>query len=137
MLNVPFVPTDPAYRWPEKDPAAYLDFAIDITAYLASDPAAGFAGDTLAGFAVSVRPSGPGEMTPLAPSTIGNLLVVWLSGGVSGRFHIVQFVATFGSGRVQAFEVGIAISPLLAQFPLPPPASTGPCVPVSWEAGTP
>lgn len=93
--------------WPPKLPDAILDYALNITP--AIDPSADFAVSA----AVSIAPSGAGEMTASNLfitsnedcSVLNTVLTVTMTGGVPGRTYIIKFDVTMSDQRVFSFLV--------------------------------
>jgi hypothetical protein len=84
-----------------KDVQGRLDFAFDLTKYLAKT------GDAVTGVPV-ITVSPPGELVvESTPSHDGNIITVWLVGGVSGRFYKLRCKFDTLLGRVDAKSMRI------------------------------
>ena len=109
--------TTPAQTWPMKEPDATLDYSYDGSADVGTD--------TLTGVAVSIAPSGTGELAASSVSRAGSVVTIWLAGGVAGRSYVVKIAGTCASGRLFEWPVGIAVDPVFASYPLTAPPSAG------------
>ena len=132
---MPFsVCADEDLTWPEKAPDANLGYAFDITGEL--DP-----GDTPTGASVSISPSGEGSdlviwASPVVPKALymdGNVMTVWLAGGVPGRVYLLDIKFTTADGSTLAFLVSLPIVRTLAAWPpFEPPTDPIFSTPVTW-----
>jgi hypothetical protein len=111
-------------QWPEKQTLDTLDYACDMTGDLV-------AGETITDVAVSVSPSGAGELSVQGVASQGNIIVVWLSGGVGGRGYLVRLDVTTSAGRVFDVLAVVPMSRILMSFPVPEPSSMGFSTPVT------
>ncbi len=124
-----FIP-EPDVTWPMKEPGSYLDFSYNAAPDLSLGP------DTLTSIAVSIKPSGAGELTAVSASFSGAMITVWLGGGVAGRSYVVKIDGTCASGRVFEWTAGIVCDPVLASYPLAAPASADFGTPVTIRRRT-
>ena len=120
-----------ALWWPTAEPDDVLDYSLDWSAILAD------AGDTIASAAVSVAPSGAGELTASSLAVVGGVMTVWLTGGVPGRAYTVRAEIATVNGRTIERLIGLRINAALATWPFPLPPSLGFGTPVTWGAGAP
>ena len=100
--------------WPSKDPGDVLDYEIDTSAALLDSEA-----DALATVTATVLPSG--ELTVGTTSTMGQVAVLWLSGGIAGTIYTVQVTLGTVGGRTLARAVMLPVLALAS-----PPAAGGP-----------
>lgn len=129
------LPSGAELRWNTKQPGDVLDYTYDATDDLTDCLTC--VADLVQSVAISVRPSGTGELLPLAIAVSGSLIVVRLAGGVPGRNYIVRIAAAGASGQTYEFNIGLLINPLLAAaWPLLPPPSTGYGTATVWLAGS-
>lgn len=99
--------------WPAKDPGDILDYEVDASAaVLDSD------GDAIATVTATVLPAG--EVVVGATATMGQVAVLWLSGGVAGTTYTVHVVLGTAGGRTLARAVLLPVLALAA-----PPVSPG------------
>jgi hypothetical protein len=87
-------------KWPDKDPQAVKDYALDWSALLAS-------GETLATSNWAVTPTG--ELAIGLKPIIGNLATVWLSGGVDGTAYSLVNTITTSRGVTDERTVQIKV----------------------------
>jgi hypothetical protein len=113
--------------WPVKQPEDELDYSLDFTALLDD------VGDYIASASVSMAPSGGSDAQPTLLSIYGNLVTVWIGGGVAGRTSMATIGVQTTMGRTFEMFVNIQVSLLSATWPLPAPSSTGPG-PVTTQA---
>lgn len=116
-------------RWGVANPGTHREYVLDITAVLADMDTA------LASVAVSVSPSGPGELEAVSVEAAGGVITVVLTGGVRGRNYAVQIDAEPSDGDRLEFAIGLLISPDLARFPLSPALCPDFGCFVTWMAG--
>jgi hypothetical protein len=91
-------------QWPAKAPAAALDYALDLTSWLAQAP-----GDPLLRVdVVSVAPAG---LTVLQPPDISPTphVVLWLGGGVHDTVYEVVLQPWTAASRTDVFVALIAV----------------------------
>lgn len=117
-------PWTPFLAWPEAEPSDDLDYSLDVSAALDE------VNDTIASVAVSVAPSGSGEMSPHDVSFSGGVITVWLSGGAPTRAYGVQVAVTTAANRRLSYFVSIFVSADTAVLPVPPPPYPGYGTPV-------
>ena len=78
-------------RWPDKDPADVLDYALDFTDFLAqSDP-----DDTISSVIWTV----PAGLTAGVQTVLGALAIAWLSGGTAGVNYAITCRMVTAGGR--------------------------------------
>jgi len=116
--------------WPAAYPLTNLDYAANICAELMAS------GDAVATVALSLQPSGEGEMQALDLSVTGDLVVVQLAGGQPWREYLAQVIVTGVSGRVWPSYVNIICKGGGALFgSAPPPPVAGYGTPITWASG--
>ena len=115
--------------WPSPKSNSNLDYSWDVSADLLP------IGDSIASVALSVKPSGSGELVPVDMTANGYLITGQLSGGVAGRMYIVQIVVNTESGRVFSYLIGVAVNRVLATWPLVPAPTPGFGTAITWSAG--
>jgi hypothetical protein len=83
-----------ALRWPDKDPADVLDYALDWSDQLAlTSPS-----DTISSATWTV----PAGLTAGAQFVVGGLATIWLSGGVAGTdYTITCRIVTAGARTLE------------------------------------
>ena len=112
--NLPLLAVGSGARlwWPQSLSSADAAYALNVGPELTAD------NDTIASIALSIAPSGTGEMQALDLQLNGDVIVVQLSGGVSGRLYRAQVIVTGASGNVYPWLVYILVD---ASAALPPP----------------
>ena len=116
--------------WPTKEPGSTLDYALDLSDLPTTE--------TVTAASASIMPSGAGELTVQSLSLIVSDLVVWLTGGVAGRYYRIKIDVTTvdrsNVTRVYEWLVGLTVDPELAPAipTIPPSPGFGP--PVTWSA---
>lgn len=80
--------------WPEKDPADVLDYEIDIGPAILGNE-----GDGIAGINISATPAGTNDIVVTRVAADGDIVVVWISGGVAGTIYVVQVTISTTNGR--------------------------------------
>ena len=88
-----------ALTWPAKDPQANKDYGLDWSALLAE-------GETLSQSEWAVEPAG---LVVGAGSIVGNVCVVWLSGGTDGTAYKVTNTITTSRGLIDERTVTIKV----------------------------
>lgn len=90
-----------ARRWPNKDPDEVLDYKIDFTDLLASEPAE--PGDTIDGDPEwEIAPADSPGLTQAAghpPTHDDTSATIWLEGGVSGQQYEIRCRIETAGGR--------------------------------------
>lgn len=114
----------PTLYWPTAQPDDFLDYGLDLSAPMNDSS------DSIVSAAVSVSPSGSGELTLSYLTCASSVVTFWASGGVAGRSYFVKVDVTTLHGREFEFLVGLSISPVLAIFPIPPAPSNGFSTPI-------
>ncbi len=110
----------PPLVWPIKDPGDVLDYSLDLSAALASDPT-----DQVATVAVTVQPSGnSGDLLVGRVVGSGASAIVWLSAGVPGSTYAVQLAIGTLKGRVIGRTVLLPVQQLAAIAPQANPLTT-------------
>lgn len=87
-------------RWPRMAQGNVLDFTLDATAWCAAT------GDPIASAAAVAAPY---DLLVLACRVIGNLVVVWLTGGTPGVDHVVTVTIATAAGQQVDAEVALWI----------------------------
>jgi hypothetical protein len=127
----------PALSWPMKEPGAFLDHYYDAansTSGARTLSAGNDLGtDTISSVALTISPSGPGELTASTLTVSGGVVAFWLGAGIAGRNYVVTIDAVCTSGRTFGWVAGVVVDPLTATYPLPSPQSTGPCTALTWS----
>lgn len=123
-MSMPCLPTD---WWPVAQVGRVLDYTFDVARDLRP------VSDVIETVRVSAKPSGEGELTinsveVVLPYEIG----VNLSGGVAGRLYMVNIEVTTAAGRTFSYLVGMPMSSILTQYPIPPEPDPGFGPPVTW-----
>jgi hypothetical protein len=113
-------------KWPEKQTLDALDYACDMTGDLVS-------GETITDIAVSVKPSGTDELNVQSVALQGNVIVVWLTGGVGGRGYLVRIDVTTSAERVFDVLAVLPMSRILMPFPVPEPTSQDFSEPITYH----
>lgn len=113
LLTGDQLPVIPSQFLPAKEPETTRDYTYD---------ASGDDLSVLVGAAFSTKPSGAGELTALSLSLVGDVVTVWLTGGVAGRNYIHKLLLTDSDGRTQEVLLGQVCDAVLSQQPIPPPA---------------
>jgi hypothetical protein len=113
-------------QWPEKQTLDVLDYSCDLSGDLV-------AGETITDVAVSVSPSGAGELSVQSVAVQGNVIVVWLTGGVGGRGYLIRLDATTSAGRVFDVLATLPMSRTLTPYPVPDAVSAGFSTPVTYH----
>jgi hypothetical protein len=90
---------------------------VDFTALIAD------VSDSITSAALSIAPSGAGELAASNLTVNEALIGVWLSGGVAGRTYIVKIQFETTAGRSFERLVRLSISRTLAKYPLVSPPS--------------
>jgi hypothetical protein len=88
------VTAPPPLNWPTKDPGDILDYILDIGPAIVGND-----GDGIATVAVSLAPSGPGDLELQSTAADGSRIVLWLSGGQAGTVYTITFLITTINGR--------------------------------------
>jgi hypothetical protein len=104
--------------WPDKNPNEVLDYSVDLSDDLLPD-------EQIASVVVQIRPSGVGELYVAGHSTSvyaqDNQAIVWLSGGVPGRFHLIRILVETDQGRTYEYFVTLRINEVPGEPPVAPP----------------
>ena len=111
-------------RWPPGQPDDVLDYELDSSAALID------VGDAISVASACVSPYGSGELSLNSISFYGDVVTVWVSGGVAGRIYTVNVNVTTTAGREFSWFVRLPISAETAIFPLPTPPSPGYSTPI-------
>ena len=108
---------DELFAWdcPPMQPAESLDFTLDLTILIGTDP--------ITQVAWSVQPSGSGELQVSQVSVVGPIITGWLSNPIPGRVYKNKILVNLSSGRVYEFVVELRGSRTLAAYPWFPPPS--------------
>jgi hypothetical protein len=123
------MPDLPDHFWPEAQLGSALDYSWDTFRDLAPIR------DAIASVAVSIQPSGSGELAVTSVSVDRFLIMLNLSGGVAGRLYFIQITVSTLAGRTFVYVIGLQISPLLAVPPIEPPASPFMGAAFNWPSG--
>ncbi len=120
-------------RWPMAEPDEVLDYSLDIGVLLAEVQ------DSIASVALSISPSGLGELTASSVSVLGTVITAWLRGGVPGRTYTIRIEATTNAMPPRTFErfVNLTIDPTFQTFPQTAPPSPGYGPPTTWQIAIP
>ena len=84
--------------WPDKDPDAYKDFALDWSAMLQE-------GETITDATWSI----PADLTASGQTVSGGLAVVWLAGGLAGQSYPCMCQITTSRGMIDQRTVHIKV----------------------------
>ena len=124
------LPMEPCEWWPVQQPGEYADYSYCAT----GDITVNGVQDNILSMSIAVMPSGSGEvqLSRLTLSDTGNLITVWLQGGVAGRVYIYQLILNTQALRTYQIFIGQLCNPLLAANPVPPPPSPFFGNPVTW-----
>lgn len=95
------------------------------------------ASDSIAGVSVTICPSGSGELAASNISVYGDVITVWLSGGVPGRIYEIAFAITGVSTNPYNWVVGLLVDSDLEGYPIPDPPSTNFGSAVTWGGYVP
>ncbi len=90
--------------WPDKDPDATKDYAVDWTLLLATDETI-----TASAWAVDDPDLVIESASPLAPSILLGVCTVWLSGGVAGSTYKVTNTITTSRGMIDERTITIKV----------------------------
>lgn len=96
------------YLRPSKDPGATLDYAVDLTDWLAESP-----GDTITSATLGVVD--PADLVVQSPTMQGTLAVLWISGGTDGNHYLIPFTVRTSGGRTDVF---VAVLDVLSEMGL-------------------
>ena len=88
-----------AYLSPDKDPAAVLDYTLDLTDWLAESP-----GDTLAN--ATLTTVSPSDLVVESVALNAPYVVLWLAGGSDQTRYRIEITVTSTGGRTDVF-VGV------------------------------
>ena len=103
-------------QWQTAETSDALDYDLDATAAIP--------GDLISSLAVSVSPSGAGELVAVSASAVLNAVSIQLSDGVSGRLYSVRVDATTELGRSYSWIIYLpVVSPHSTNAPPPPPVA--------------
>jgi len=119
----------PYLQWPLAEPDDDLDYGVNLASILSSQS------DTAVTIAVSASPSGAGELMLPQLYADGDLVVVWLSGGVPSRVYQVRVDVMTVNGREYSIIPKLAISADTAVLPVPLPPSPGFGTTITWTSG--
>jgi hypothetical protein len=119
-------------RWPAFGPLQAPDDVLDYGYDATLETRHG--NDPIQSLSLSIAPSGDGEMTASNLAVTGNLITVWMAGGVAGRLYLVSLEITLQSGRVFGRLIEVPIDPELATFPPVPPPTPGFGAPIAFAA---
>jgi len=100
-----FIPAPLILRWPDKDPAAILDYSIDVTNLL--DP-----GDVLTSLSAATDPSVPGGLVVDSTVLSDTVATVWLGDGVADVDYDVQLSISSEAGRYLPVTVKVRCAAL-------------------------
>lgn len=120
-------PATPIFQWPQPQPGAFLDYALDLTGPLE--------GDTITAASLTVSPAGGSELIYAFLNVTGPVLSWWGFGGIAGRSHIVSVLAQTAGFRRIPLMIGLSIDRLLASYPLPPAPIPGFGPTLTWSLG--
>ena len=109
----------PYLQWPVAQPSDTLDYGLDMSSVVTPET------DTIIQVVASVQPSGSGELTITQLYVIGNVVVIWLSGGVATRTYQIQLDITTVNARSYSLVAYLPVSSELAVPPVPLPPVAG------------
>lgn len=123
------IPPPPSLWWPIAQPTDSKPYSLSTFPQLAPIT------DAIVEVALSIKPSGIGEMTASDLTTFINPdypnqrvaydVGVRLTGGVAGRLYTIMILVTTLAGNEFTYLIGLPISRVLATFPLPPSPNPG------------
>jgi hypothetical protein len=116
--------------WPILPPESNLDFTLDVTAFVADG-----GGDPVESFTVVASGGNSTDLVASVAQISGNLLTVWLSGGLVGQVYPVTITATTVAGRVDSWVVWVPVLALSACQAGPQPVVIGAQGPPGLVAG--
>jgi hypothetical protein len=119
-----------ALQWPAYGPLQQPQSNLWYT-YVANGETGNNA-DPLASVAVSVAPSGVGEVTIGGLTVSGDSINVRMIGGVAGRFYIVKLVIVTQSQQTFEALISLPMDRTLAPYPLPVPPNLGFGTATNW-----
>ena len=119
----------PYLQWPVAEPDDNLDYSLDLASVLSEQS------DTAVTISVSASPSGAGELLITQLYADGDLVVVWLQGGVASRVYKVRVDVTTINGREYSLIAKLAVSDDTAVPPVPLPPSPGFGAAITWTPG--
>lgn len=121
------IPQTPSIYFPNIEVGEYSSYTYDATA------AVTFGGvvDPIVSLSISTKPSGAGEASVASLSLTGNIVTVWINGGVPGRVYTHQLVLTTTASRVIPVLIGQVCDPVLETEPIPPAPVAGFGTPVT------
>lgn len=85
--------SDRVVQWPTKPPGSRLDYAFDLTGWLAAAP-----GDTITSASVGAEPN-DGSLSVDAPEIDGAKITIWVEGGEHGTRYAVTVDFETADGR--------------------------------------
>lgn len=94
----------PHLRWPAKAPGDTLDYALDLSAWLAED------GDALTQVVASIAPAGPADLSLVWIAIYAGLPTLLLTGGVAGTDYAIALLATTAAGRQAGFPMRLCVN---------------------------
>lgn len=119
----------PALSWPDALPDAVLDYTADVAGWLAD---AG--GVAMTSVALSIAPSGAGEMGCVSLDVTGGKIVAVLGPAPPGRGYLVRIKAVTNSPLRFEWVLGLNIVPIQAEYDPPSePPSYGFGPPTIWQ----
>ena len=119
----------PYLQWPVAQPSDTLDYGLDMSSVVTPET------DTIIQVVASVQPSGSGELTITQLYVIGNVVVIWLSGGVATRTYQIQLDITTVNARSYSLVAYLPVSSELAVPPVPLPPVAGFGTTTTWTSG--
>lgn len=117
-------PWQSGLRWPPGQPDDVLDYALDASAALID------VGDAISVASACVAPYGTGELSINSISFYGDVITIWVSGGVAGRMYTVNINVTTTAARDFSWYIRLPMSSELASYPLSTPPSPGYSTPI-------
>ena len=102
---MPMAPS--AMTWPAKDPEDVLDYEIDIGPALVGNES-----DCISSVSAKTFPSGDEDVKINSIIADGQVVVFWISGGVSGTTYLVQVTIATNTGRTLGRAVMLPVMSL-------------------------
>ena len=84
----------------QKQPADQLDYDLDFSEWLADT-------DTMTG--VTATSSVPAELPILSAQIVGQIVKIWIAGGVDGATYKVTAIVSTAQGRIKELEFKIRV----------------------------
>jgi hypothetical protein len=95
--------------WPEKDPSDVLDYEIDIGPAILGNE-----GDAITAINITATPAATNDITITRVAADGDIVVVWISGGVAGTIYVVQVTISTANGRTLHRSILLPVQALAA-----------------------